>query len=182
MKQDRKSRGLLSRIPLGVWWLSGAVLVTPFAIWGIVAWEKPAQVDDAEASQLGKVFPLSRSGVAVSKDGLLRMVQSLRKRMPSAVAQLVSAGQVLTPSVGTHVRITYSELLGDMTIYQVEIQDGQYRGRSGWVMGRQIRFPFAAAPKIDQLNMYGADDEPLLFPGGGADGGVPADEPPDTGK
>jgi hypothetical protein len=174
----------MARIPPALWWLSGAVLVTPFAIWGIAAWERPA-VDDAEASQVGKVFRLSRSGIAVSKDALLRMVQSLRTRNNSAVAQLVNAGLVLTPTVGTHVKITYSELLGDMTIYQVEIQDGQYRGRSGWAMDRQIRFPFAAAPKTDQLNIDDTDGVPSLFPGGGDGGEVPAGQPPDlpdTGK
>lgn len=115
-----------------MWWTLGGVL-TPLAIWGLIA---ATNNNDIPASFVGKVVTLQKTGVAVSKSALVALAVS---DSMSTLSALASAGQVLTPAIGTRVRITYTELFREVNVFQVVIQEGRYRGRTGWIIESQIR-------------------------------------------
>lgn len=176
MQSQRNPAGSRKKLAAWFWWLLAGVLTASLATFAIVSWLRATDPEDPEGSQIGKIYPLNRSaGVAVSKEALRTILQS---RSTYVVAQLIGAAQVFTPREGTKVKLVYTELLQGATVYQVVIEDGRYKGRSGWVIERQIRWPFASKPKSEPSPADDVIDEPVPTPVSGSGDGS-GSEPPD---
>ncbi len=127
--QDRRSKSILGRIRPWMW-ISFAGALAPLVLWAALS---ALNGGDLMSSPVGKTLTLNKTGVAVSKTTLENLLTSSKV----SIALLVGTGQLLNPAVGTRVKVTYSELFRDTTIYQVLIQSGKYKGRTGWVMEQQ---------------------------------------------
>jgi hypothetical protein len=159
-----------------MWWVLIALIVCPFGVWALIRSTGP---EDPANVHVGQVLKLDRTGVALTKPVLEALIRASRTNNRFGLSRLVSTGQVLTPQVGTQVKIVYIELFRDITIFQVSILNGKYQGRTGWVTEEQIHWDTPRAPK----NVLPDDDDtPLNIPlgvGPDSDPGSGGDANPD---
>jgi hypothetical protein len=153
-----------------MWWSLAGAIVCPLLIWGVLSTFGDEYL---KSSPVGQTLSLNKTGVVVSKTTLQRLLNTGRASLPI----LISTGQVLTPPVGTSVKVTYTELFQDMNIYQVLIESGKYKGRSGWVTEQQVNWRAPNQTRKVRLSYSGYELPSGLDKGdvpAGMDGGVAA--------
>jgi len=159
------------------WWaLGGAVVALPLVLWAAYS---TLSDEESKSSLVGKTLRLSKPGVAVTKAALESLLTNRRAQ------QFLGSDQLLRSPAGTRVKVTYAEMFQNQTLFQVLIENGRYKGRSGWITDQQIDWQRSGQyRKLDlspdayeiPIGMDGGDLPPGFDFGGIPDGGIPPDK------